>query len=475
MPRPSDSSTSRLIGRRRRKIVCAATGAVVAVTTAALVSPLSGTPVSAQSSADDWPTFQHDRTHHATSPDIAPGATAVAASGLTLKWNTFVGGGRSGILSSPAAVYNATLGKELVYAATQGVPSTVSALDAATGTAAWSTTLPNAVRSSPAVDTANNVVYLGAQNHVLYALNATTGATICSYTTTGQLEASPVVGTVDSTGPVVFIGDRGLGETKNAGHEWAINGVGNSNGQCTLKWSFNGFLYTVGGTRTGSWSSSVLAQDANGRWLVVFGTTNPDNGVYAVNAVTGTEAWRMGTVLTGDSDVGAGPTISAPGVNGFADGVVYVDGKDQIEYAADLTTGAAIPGWTNFNLKKVAGIGAKAICTAALVGNNLIISFAQFVFDLNATTGAMIWKSAATGTANFISSPAVSGAAGDQVIFSGDLDGTLYAYALQAGAYGAAGTLLGKYATGSTIISSDAVVDGAVYFGALNGDEYAIG
>ena len=142
-------------------------------------------------------------------------------------------------------------------------------------------------------------------------------------------------------------------------------------------------------------------------WRVVFGTTNPDEAVYALNAATGAELWHYTTTTKGDSDVGAGPTISPPGVNGFTDGVVYVDGKDQVEYALDLGTGALI--W-QFDLKKNAGSGAKAICTAALVGTNLIITYNQYVYDLNALNGALTWRSAATGTAAFIASPAISGA-----------------------------------------------------------------
>ena len=53
--------------------------------------------------------------------------------------------------------------------------------------------------------------------------------------------------------------------------------------------------------------------------------------------------WRFQTQkFAQDNDVGAGPTITPPGVNGFADGVVYVAGKDRIVYALNLRTGAEI-------------------------------------------------------------------------------------------------------------------------------------
>ena len=75
--------------------------------------------------------------------------------------------------------------------------------------------------------------------------------------------------------------------------------------------------------------------------MVVFGSDDPDNSVYELNATTGAMLWTYRTNnTTADDDVGASPTISAPGVNGFADGVAYVTGKDKITYAFDLTTGA---------------------------------------------------------------------------------------------------------------------------------------
>jgi len=281
-----------------------------------------------------------------------------------------------------------------------------------------------------------------------------------------MIEASPMVGDPDATGDVVFFGDIGQGEKVNAGHEWAINGVGNSNGQCTLKWSFNSFAVTDGGTRTGSWSPPALVQDAAGVWLVVFGSTNPDNAVYALNATTGAELWHFTTTTKGDSDVGAGPTISPPGANGFADGVVYIDGKDQVEYALDLSTGASL--W-QFNLKKNAGSGAKAICTAALVGTNLIITYNEYVYDLNAITGAVVWRSVPTGTADFIASPAISGASGNQVILVGDLAGTEHGYALTTGAQ------VFTFKAAATIFSSSAIADGMVFFASLDGNVYALG
>ena len=153
-----------------------------------------------------------------------------------------------------------------------------------------------------------------------------------------------MVGHIDSTGPIVYFGDIGQSEKVNAGHEWAVTGFGNSAGNCQPKWSFNGWTNKGGnGTKTGSWSSPTLTQDSTGQWLIVLGSSNPDEAVYALKASDGTKLWRFQSQkIHGDEDIGAGTTIGAPGVNGFADGVVYIDGKDKIEYALNLHTGAQI-------------------------------------------------------------------------------------------------------------------------------------
>ena len=167
----------------------------------------------------------------------------------------------------------------------------------------------------------------------------------------------------DSTGPVVYFGDTGQQESENRGHEWALNGYGNTAGSCTVIWSHD-LGDSPKAKHSGSWSPPALATDSTGRELLVFGTTQPDDAIYALNAETGAQVWRFQTLKSfSDADVGAAPSISAPGVNGIADGAVYEVGKDGQEYALDLLTGAEI--WT-FNLYADAGkrVNAEVSCGA---------------------------------------------------------------------------------------------------------------
>ena len=415
---------------------------------------------------DDWTNFHHDDLHTGVSPDPAVGAST--APSLTQRWAMYAGGtgrGMAPIAASPAIVYNNTLQKTVVYALS--VQGGLRAFDGDTGATIWSYTVTSgATVSSPAVD--GNSVYFGATTGVLYAVDATTGQLQCTFdlpivspeTVPGRIESSPVVGDVDGTGPVVFFGDEGQTEKVNQGHEWAINGVGNSNGQCTQKWAFVGFPNKgPHGTKTGSWSPTALGTDSTGRPLVVFGSSNPDDSVYALDARDGSVVWDFPTIQSGgDQDVGAGATISAPGVNGFADGVVYIDGKDRIEYALDLLNGTKL--WS-FDMAADSGLTTNSVSTAAIVGNRVVVSYSSYTYALDATTGVKLWRTAATSTT--LSSPAVSGAPGDQVVFVGSEAGGEHGYNLSDG------SLVFSVSTGHKIVSSAAVSNGMLFFGDYSG------
>ena len=288
--------------------------------------------------------FQHDQQHTGVTLDPTIGATTAAQ--LDVKWKKLVAKGEQ-LLASPAVAFNAQLHKPLVYAATDS--GTITARDLATGSVVWTAAGNGPIVASPAV--VGNSLYVGTESHYLFALDATTGKVQCAFSLGGRVISSPVVGHVDGTGPVVFFGDDGAGVANSPGHEWAVNAVGNSGAACTVRWVFDGW-HDRGPTakRTGSWSPPALTTDATGRPLLVFGSSNPDGSVYALDARTGKLVWRFQTKITGpDQDVGAAPTISRPGLNGFAHGVVYVDGKNNIEYALDLSTGTKI--W-DFSMKK---------------------------------------------------------------------------------------------------------------------------
>ena len=245
--------------------------------------------------------------------------------------------------------------------------------------------------------------------------------------------------------------------------------MGNPLGGCKLIWSFNAWGFTNGGTQTGSWAPPALAYDANGRPLLVFGSSQPDSSVYALDARTGALVWRYNTSTTGDHDVGAGACITAPGVNGFADGEVYIDGKDQVLYALDLMTGTL--SWS-FNMQAAIGVKvSNSVSTPACVGSSVYVGFGYGVWAFDAATGAEHWYSGTSHPVSgvVLSSPAIAGSAGDQVIYSNDGGGAITAYRLTDGA------TLWSYLTSMPMYGSAAVSDGQVFFGGLDGNVYAFG
>jgi outer membrane protein assembly factor BamB len=473
-------ATPRDAGRRRRRpalvaatVLIGTLAPVVAASPRASASPAAGVTqarvVRPGKAADAWPTFQHDGAHTGVSSDTTWGAGNVAQ--LTTRWHKVVGGGRHNraeVLASPLVAYNSALGEEVVYAVSDlGV---VHAFSAETGATVFETSELGKVIDTPALD--GNTLYVGVTGDML-ALDASTGAEQCHYslpvfapeTTPGRIDASPVVGQIGPAGPVVFFGDMGTSEKLNAGHEWAITGYGNKAGGCRLKWMFNSWANKgPSGSKTGSWSPPALVKEASGTWALVFGSSNPDDSVYALNARTGAELWRFQTLVRGgDEDVGAGPTIGLPGVNGFADGTVYIDGKDDMEYAINLATGRRI--WS-FDLRSV-GSATNSVSTAALAGDALLVGYSSQLVSLNARTGALNWT-ATTGGPIF-ASPSVSGAPGDQVAFIGDLSGDFDGFSVSGGRN------VFSSDRGKPILASAAVADGIVVYAGRNGNVYCLG
>ncbi len=390
--------------------------------------------------AFDWPMFRADPGHSGVSPETAISTTT--ASSLTARWTAQLG---TPSFTSPAV---ATVGgKALVYA---GGGNHFYAYPAGGGAAVWSYKLPaGVVESSPAV--AGGVVYFGSTAGAMYALNASTGAPMCSFNTGQVILASPVVvDASDGSGPVVYDGTIPGGS--GSGAEWAMYGPGNTHGACTKDWEFTSWAVSPGG----SWSPPAYGMGANRVPLVVFGSKDRDDAVYALNANTGALVWRYQTSTATDSDVGAPPTISPRGRNGFTDGVVYVTGKDKVVYALNLATGALI--W-----KYHLATGTNGdLSGAALLGDRIYVGSDTGVYALNATTGALVWHVLPQST--FFASPAVTGPIGRQVLVIASNEGSLYALNLATGA-----TVWTQQPNTRGYWSSPAVSQGAFYVADLNG------
>jgi outer membrane protein assembly factor BamB len=103
---------------------------------------------------------------------------------------------------------------------------------------------------------------------------------------------------------------------------------------------------------------------------------------------------------------------------------------------------------------------------AALVGDQLFVGWGAGLYDLNAVSGAKIWK--VSDLPDVISSPSVSGPSGEQVLIVGDVNGGVHGFDLN-------GNPTFDVATGGMIVASPAVSGATVYLGnARTGIFYAL-
>ncbi len=281
-----------------------------------------------------------------------------------------------------------------------------------TNNTAWTYKTDGHVHSSPAV--VDGVVYVGSDDHYVYALNATSGTLIWRYYTGGEVQSGPAV--VDGK---VYVGswDRNV---------YALNATTGA-----LVWSY----------RTSGWVRSCPLV-ADGRVYV----SSWDGNVYALDAATGALIWSY-TTASGPSGSGV---VSSPAVSG---GVVYVGSEGGNVYALNASTGALI--WSYHT-------GYHAVPSPAVVDGVVYGGTHGRFFALNASTGALIWRYYVRLC--FHSSPAVSGG----VVYVGSLNYNVYALNASTGA------LIWSYYTGAPVQSSPAVADGKVFVGSADHNVYAL-
>ncbi len=417
-------------------------GLVLLVATASLAGPAaahlqSGTRPAETQPTDTWPKIGHDAANTGVSPD--PLISSANAAQLGVRWMAPTG---TTDYSSPVVEWNATLGETLVYQGNEN--GYLTAFEEASGQTVWSDNLGSAIRDTPLVE-GNNVWVADTFSPVLYKLDAATGAVECSTPMVSTENGSPTIGAGPGGAPTIFIGVNDLG-TAN-GPIYAVNEA-----DCSVDWQFSSYN---GNDAAGTWDPLAFATDADGNPLLVFGTADPDSTVYAVNAATGVEVWSYQAIVNptfSDDDFGAGASITAPGVNGFADGVVYIPGKDGYVFALDLTTGALI--W-DFNFGAAFNATPEySRATAAVAGDDVIFGGTMGVACLNATTGAVVWQNQINPGGEVLSDSAVVGPAGQQVVAVTDLGGDLSVLDL------ATGHVLYTYPMGGFSVASVSDVDG---------------
>lgn len=394
-----------------------------------------------------WPEAHHDPALTGVSGD--PVINDVTAPQLGVRWMENL---TSASLTSSVVGWNAVLNRTVAYVGDEA--GYFSAFDEATGATLWSIALGNPVRATPVLD-GNYIWVANTYAPDLFKIDASTGQILCSTPIYAVAEAAPIVVTPPGGSPTVFMGSNDLGT--ESGPLYSIN-----ESTCAVNWAFTGYAET-----SGLWDFISYAVDATGEPLVLFGTADPDAGVYAIDANTGAEVWRFQTYNPdqGPADIGAGVTVSGPGVNGFADGMAYVPSKDGNLYALDLTTGQQV--WVyNYAGGLFPPVGNGSRATAALTGNQLIMGTSTGVDDVNAVTGTLVWQQPLPNNNEALGAPLIAGPAGHQVVVYTDVVGYISVLSL------ATGQPLYTYQTRNYVASSPAEVDGNLLVTSADGFLY---
>jgi outer membrane protein assembly factor BamB len=430
----------------RRSIVIAVDIAVLLMVTAIPLDAGMHTALAAGAGTASPPTYTWPGFHNTPNLDgvsADPTITSGNASTLGVSWMSPVGSSDA----SPVVSWNATLAKTLAF--TGNFNGDLSAVDTATGAIVWSTQFASSFVGSPASD-GTSVWAAPVNGNKVFKLNAATGAIECSASVSGPVQDTPVLATPTGGHEMAYFA------TLNGSTNGSLYGLDASNCSRVFAWS----NYNSGDT--GSWDPLSYGVDGRGEPLIVFGSTDPDSTVYAVDALTGASVWSHYTNNPPgfDWDVGSGITLSAPGANGFADGVAYVDGKDGVFYALDLNTGSPI--WTyDFG----GGVSTDALSTPALGGTTLVFGDNSGIYALDAVTGAVLWRYE-TGGDTVNSAPAIVGPPNDQVVAFGTLGGLFHVVSL------ATGTPLYSYTTHGYVSSSPADSEGTLLIDSSDGNLY---
>ena len=279
--------------------------------------------------------------------------------------------------------------------------------------------------SSPAV--VGDMVYVGANNDILYCFNAVTGDVEWKFQAFYEVFSSPAV----ADGKVYF--GEGLHYTEDA----VFHCVDAITGEEI--WSF-------------PTSSHVESSPAVANGKVIFGAGG--DGVYCLDAGTGDKLWQY-------------PSVHVDGSPAVHDNRVYFGsgyGKQAV-YCLSLDDGSEI--WTVDT--QYPAWGAPAVYDDRTYIGTGVGNFAASseepaggVVCLNAETGEILWEFDAGGTVL----GAVAVDAGKA--YFGSRDASLYCVDASSGEE------IWDFSTDGAILSSPAVIEGDVYFGSDDGKIYCL-
>ena len=350
----------------------------------------------------------HERLPRALNPKVSPELEAIVMKALEYEPdNRFASAGEMkqallGLISAkstsgrPIGTHTATS----LFRTGTAMPQDVHAI--------WEFVCEDEVRSSPRIH--DGVLYAGAYDYNLYALNAQSGELLWKYPTDAGICSSPAV-----WADHVFFGSE----------DHVFYSVRTDNGR--IAWSHP--------TKDRIRSSPRIMFDH-----VFFGAD--DGNFYGLNARNGREIWTFQAT---------GPIRSTACT--FEDMVFFSCGDGNI-YALDMQTGRV--RW-RFRTNR-------QVISSPVMYENLIIvgSHDWGVYALDAQSGFNVWRRRANQA--IVATPTIF----EDRVYIGSVDKTLYCLDAHSG------RIIWKYAADDQITSSAAVTEEAVYFGCIDHNLYKL-
>lgn len=343
----------------------------------------------------DWAKFGRNLSNTSSSPSKS------LRSNISDRWIYDVG---EWILSGPAVVDG------VVYFGAEDC--TVYALEAETGRSVWTRKIDGPADCSPAI--ANGRLYIGNKNGSFYCLDASTGLPLWKR----ECADKPV--RIRSS-PAVYDGKVYFGDWRGNFH--ALD-------------STTGHDVWVFSTDSPIYSSPAISRKSE---KIYFGGF--DGTVYSLDAGTGDLSWCLET----DARVVSSPAVTQ--------GTVYVASEDSM-YSLDSTTGEVI--W-----RLSSGFVSLTSSPAIWNGKVSLAAWDSKVYVVDMQTGEVDWSKDIGGN-YYASNPVVT----NGVMYIGSTDGYLYGVELDSG------DVLWKAEVGYARTPS--VSDGVVYTGSYDGRLYAL-
>ncbi|MDI6641423.1 MAG: PQQ-binding-like beta-propeller repeat protein, partial [Elusimicrobiota bacterium] len=355
----------------------------------------------------------------------------------------------------------------------------------------WSFEVQGAILSSPIVK--DGIVYFGARDTSIWALDAYTGEVLWQYSTSGWVNSTPCiynnfVYAISQDGFVYCFKAR-YAEDEDPAVVWKYYTGTKSYSSPVVK--DNKVIFVTGPTLTGIPEGYLYILDATTGNLLAkhklsqFGYSSPaitqqdgsikiyfctsDGNIHCYN-----ESGSLWTLPTQCSMFLTAVAIQEDVLYGYAGDI------SRKIYAIDTKTGSL--KWTSAELSNVA-----TDATSIAIGNNKLIvnvypygsnwngekysSFTGRIYCLELTDGTTIWQKdyfpeiRPAHSYGFTSAPAIV----NDIVYIGTTEGKLYALNIESG------TVIAEYNFGNDpIVASPTISNGWIYFGTLNGKFYGI-